>query len=107
MRLLIFSDFEPYTYAYTYAYAKFRLRTGDVYGYVYACVCGGACNSRKWMMEPSRQGRVAGLAPVVREEDYLNYAAAQAMDEARHHLAYRRFLEKMEEEVEDIDKPSV
>src|SRR5262249_54068486 len=26
-----------------------------------------------------------------------------AMDEARHHLAYRRFLEKMNDEVEDID----
>jgi len=40
---------------------------------------------------------------VVREEDYRNHAAAQAMDEARHHLAYRRFIEKMNEPVEDID----
>ena len=39
----------------------------------------------------------------MREEDYRNHAAAQAMDEARHHLAYRRFLEKMDEEPEDID----
>jgi uncharacterized ferritin-like protein (DUF455 family) len=28
---------------------------------------------------------------------------AQAMDEARHHLAYRRLLEKMNDELEDID----
>lgn len=40
---------------------------------------------------------------VVREEDYRNHAAAQAMDEARHHLAYVRFIEKMNEEPEDID----
>src|SRR5262245_15802026 len=39
----------------------------------------------------------------VRHEDYRNHAAAQAMDEARHHLAYRRFIEKMDEDVEDID----
>ena len=39
----------------------------------------------------------------MREEDYRNHAAAQAMDEARHHLAYRRFIEKMDEEPEDID----
>jgi hypothetical protein len=40
---------------------------------------------------------------LVREEDYRNHAAAQAMDEARHHLAYRRFIEKMNEPIEDID----
>ena len=39
----------------------------------------------------------------MREEDYRNHAVAQAMDEARHHLAYRRFIEKMDEELEDID----
>lgn len=39
----------------------------------------------------------------VREEDYRNHAAAQAMDEARHHLAYRRLIEKMNEQMEDID----
>jgi len=39
----------------------------------------------------------------VREEDYRNHAVAQAMDEARHHLAYRRFIDKMNEEVEDLD----
>ena len=39
----------------------------------------------------------------MREEDYRNHAVAQAMDEARHHLAYCRFLEKMGDEVEDID----
>src|SRR5262250_281000 len=40
---------------------------------------------------------------LLREEDYRNHAAAQAMDEARHHLAYRRFIDAMGEEVEDID----
>jgi hypothetical protein len=39
----------------------------------------------------------------MREEDYRNHAVAQAMDEARHHLAYRRFIDKMGEEPEDID----
>jgi hypothetical protein len=39
----------------------------------------------------------------VREEDYRNHAVAQAMDEARHHLAYCRILEKMGDQVEDID----
>jgi len=39
----------------------------------------------------------------VRHEDHRNHAAAQAMDEARHHLAYRRFIDKMEEDVDDID----
>src|SRR6185436_17997694 len=39
----------------------------------------------------------------LREEDYRNHAAAQAMDEARHHLAYRRFLDRMGGEPEDID----
>jgi hypothetical protein len=38
-----------------------------------------------------------------REEDYRNHAAAQAMDEARHHLAYCRFVEKMNEDLEDLD----
>src|SRR5262245_6602694 len=43
------------------------------------------------------------IALGMREEDYRNHAVAQAMDEARHHLAYRRFIEKMNEDVEDID----
>ncbi len=53
--------------------------------------------------ESVAQDVCAKIALTVREEDYRNHAAAQAMDEARHHLAYRRFIEKMNEEVEDID----
>jgi hypothetical protein len=48
----------------------------------------------------------AKIALTVPEEDYRNHAVAQAMDEARHHMAYRRFIEKMNEEVEDIDPVS-
>jgi hypothetical protein len=53
--------------------------------------------------ESVAQDVCAKLALRLREEDYRNHAVAQAMDEARHHLAYRRFLEKMGEEPEDID----
>jgi hypothetical protein len=53
--------------------------------------------------ESVAQDVCAKLALRVREEDYRNHAVAQAMDEARHHLAYRRFLDKMNEEIEDID----
>ena len=53
--------------------------------------------------ESVAQNVCAKLVLALREEDYRNHAAAQAMDEARHHLAYRRFLDKMGEEVEDID----
>jgi hypothetical protein len=53
--------------------------------------------------ESVAQDVCAKLALLVREEDYRNHAVAQAMDEARHHLAYRRFIEKMNEPVEDID----
>ena len=53
--------------------------------------------------ESVAQDVCAKIGLVVREEDYRNHAAAQAMDEARHHLAYRRFMEKMDEEPEDID----
>ena len=53
--------------------------------------------------ESVAQDVCAKIALGVREEDYRNHAVAQAMDEARHHLAYRRFIEKMNEEVEDID----
>jgi uncharacterized ferritin-like protein (DUF455 family) len=53
--------------------------------------------------ESVAQDVCAKIALLVREEDYRNHAVAQAMDEARHHLAYRRFLEKMNEELEDID----
>jgi P-aminobenzoate N-oxygenase AurF len=53
--------------------------------------------------ESVAQNVCAKLVLSLREEDYRNHAAAQAMDEARHHLAYRRFLDAMAEEVEDID----
>jgi para-aminobenzoate N-oxygenase AurF len=53
--------------------------------------------------ESVAQDVCAKIALRVREEDYRNHAVAQAMDEARHHLAYRRFIDKMDEEVEDID----
>src|SRR5262245_15150661 len=53
--------------------------------------------------ESVAQNVCARLVLNLREEDYRNHAAAQAMDEARHHLAYRRFLDAMDEEVEDID----
>jgi hypothetical protein len=53
--------------------------------------------------ESVAQDVCAKLALRMREEDYRNHAVAQAMDEARHHLAYRRFIEKMGEEPEDID----
>lgn len=53
--------------------------------------------------ESVAQDVCAKLSLLVREEDYRNHAVAQAMDEARHHLGYRRFIEKMDEELEDID----
>lgn len=53
--------------------------------------------------ESVAQDVCAKIGLAVREEDFRNHAAAQGMDEARHHLAYRRFLEKMDEEVEGID----
>ena len=53
--------------------------------------------------ESVAQNVCAKLVLELREEDYRNHAAAQAMDEARHHLAYRRFLDAMNEDVEDID----
>jgi hypothetical protein len=53
--------------------------------------------------ESVAQNVCATLVLRLREEDYRNHAAAQAMDEARHHLAYRRFLDLMGEPPEDID----
>ena len=53
--------------------------------------------------ESVAQDVCAKLGLRLREEDYRNHAAAQGMDEARHRLVYRRFLEKMNEEPEDID----
>ena len=55
--------------------------------------------------ESVAQNVCATLVLRLREEDYRNHAAAQAMDEARHHLAYRRFLDRMGEEPEGIDIP--
>jgi hypothetical protein len=53
--------------------------------------------------ESVAQNVCAKLVLTTVKEEHRNHAAAQAMDEARHHLAYRRFIEKLEEEVEDID----
>jgi P-aminobenzoate N-oxygenase AurF len=53
--------------------------------------------------ESVAQNVCATLVLVLHEEDYRNHAAAQAMDEARHHLAYRRFIDRMNERVEEID----
>jgi hypothetical protein len=53
--------------------------------------------------ESVAQNVCATLVLVLREEDYRNHAAAQAMDEARHHLAYRRFIDRMNEKVEGLD----
>jgi hypothetical protein len=53
--------------------------------------------------ESVAQNVCATLVLRLREEDYRNHAAAQAMDEARHHLAYRRFIDRMGDEPEDID----
>jgi hypothetical protein len=53
--------------------------------------------------ESVAQNVCAKLVLTLREEDYRNHAAAQAMDEARHHLAYRRFLDSMGAAPEDID----
>jgi hypothetical protein len=53
--------------------------------------------------ESVAQNVCAKLVLGLREEDYRNHAAAQAMDEARHHLAYRRFLDLMGQPPEDID----
>jgi P-aminobenzoate N-oxygenase AurF len=53
--------------------------------------------------ESVAQNVCAKLVLLLREEDYRNHAAAQAMDEARHHLAYRRFLDLMGDAPEEID----
>lgn len=53
--------------------------------------------------ESVAQDVCAKLALALRHEDHRNAAVAQAMDEARHHLAYVRFLDQMDEEPEDID----
>ena len=53
--------------------------------------------------ESVAQDVCAKLALKLHHEDHRNAAVAQAMDEARHHLAYVRFLEKMDEQPEDMD----
>src|SRR5437868_8039670 len=53
--------------------------------------------------ESVAQNVCAKLVLVLHEEDYRNHAAAQAMDEARHHPAYRRFLDSMGAAPEDLD----
>jgi hypothetical protein len=53
--------------------------------------------------ESVAQNVCAKLALVCDHEDHRNHAVAQAMDEARHHLAYVRFLDKMGETPEGID----
>ena len=45
----------------------------------------------------------AKLVLICKETDYRNHAAAQAMDEARHHLAIARFMEKMGDDFEEIN----
>jgi hypothetical protein len=44
------------------------------------------------------------LAQKSRQGDHRNHAVAQAMDEARHHVAYARILEKMEQVPEEVDR---
>lgn len=53
--------------------------------------------------ESVAQDVCAKLALSLKAEDHRNHAVAQAMDEARHHLAYRRIIDKLDEEVEDLD----
>ena len=56
--------------------------------------------------ESVAQDVCAKLALVCEKEDHRNHAVAQAMDEARHHMAYARFLALMGEEPEPIDGPT-
>ncbi len=53
--------------------------------------------------ESVAQDVCAKLALLLEPEDYRNHAVAQAMDEARHHLAYARFIEKMGEDPGGLD----
>ncbi len=56
--------------------------------------------------ESVAQDVCAKLALVCEKEDHRNHAVAQAMDEARHHMAYARFLVLMDEGPEPIDGPT-
>ena len=53
--------------------------------------------------ESVAQDVCARLAVMCDEEDYRNHAVAQAMDEARHHMAYVRFMAKMGEAPGPVD----
>ena len=53
--------------------------------------------------EALAQDVCAKLVWLCKEEDYRNHAAAQTMDEARHHLAFVRFMEKMGDEFEEVN----
>jgi rubrerythrin len=53
--------------------------------------------------ESVAQDVCAKLALLCEEEDYRNHAVAQAMDEARHHVAYARILEKLGDPLEEMD----
>ncbi len=53
--------------------------------------------------ESVAQDVCAKLALLCDAEDYRNHAVAQAMDEARHHLAYVRFLRLMGDAPEPLD----
>jgi len=85
--------------------AAFRSLPEDVKAYVNRRGVGFILNTLQ-VGESVAQNVCAKIALKVHEEDYRNHAVAQAMDEARHHLAYRRLIEKMNEAVEDIDAVS-
>jgi hypothetical protein len=53
--------------------------------------------------ESLAQDVCAKLVLICKEKDYRNHAAAQTMDEARHHLAFARFMEKMGDEFEEVN----
>src|SRR5258706_1512340 len=53
--------------------------------------------------ESVAQNVCATLVLTLCEADYRNHTAAQAMDEARHHLAYRQVLDLISEPPQDID----
>lgn len=53
--------------------------------------------------ESVAQDVCAKLALLLDHEDHRNHAVAQAMDEARHHVAYLRFLHKMGEKPGPVD----
>lgn len=82
--------------------ATFQALPDDVKTYVARRGLGRVLNILQ-VGESVAQDVCAKLALTLTHEDHRNAAVAQAMDEARHHLAYVRFLEKMDEEPEDMD----